>query len=318
MERSSELEAVVRRIWKAFIERDADTLRNLTTDHPDMRIIMSDDDEWIRPKGRFAEIATDRAERMGAAGIDFDRFEAFEHEGTGWWAANMIVTFADRDPLTFRQTGVAVIEAGVWRAAQIHTSIGVPNAESFGYEISTGLADLVDSLDDETSETVVTASQSGTVTLMFTDLENSTVVSESMGDSAWSRLITGHFEALHRIVALSGGTVIKTLGDGAMIAFASVRDAIGAAIGIQRAMATSDPKVRIGIHTGDAVRSSGDYAGIAVNKAARIASAASGGEILASSVTAELAGNEFRFGPSRVGELKGLSGTHHLIPVLPD
>lgn len=318
MERSSELEAVVRRIWKAFVERDPDTLRNLTTDHPDMRVILSDDDEWIRPNGRFAEITTDRADRIGAAGIDFDRLEAFEHGGTGWWAANMIASFTDRNLMTFRQTGVAVIEAGVWRATQIHTSIGVPNAESFGYEISSGLADLVDSLDDETSETVVTASQSGTVTLMFTDLENSTVVSESMGDSAWSALIAGHFDALHRIVGLSGGTVVKTLGDGAMVAFASVRDAIGAAIGIQRAMATSALKVRIGIHTGDAVRSSGDYAGIAVNKAARIASAARGGEILTSSVTAELAGNEFRFGTERVGELKGLSGTHRLIPVLPD
>ena len=139
-----------------------------------------------------------------------------------------------------------------------------------------------------------------------------------MGDSAWSTLIAGHIDALHRIVGLSGGTVVKTLGDGAMVAFASVRDAIGAAIGIQRAMATSALKVRIGIHTGDAVRSSGDYAGIAVNKAARIASAARGGEILTSSVTAELAGNEFRFGTERVGELKGLSGTHRLIPVLPD
>lgn len=316
MERSPELETVVRRIWKAFVARDADALRNLTTDHPGMRVILSADDEWIRPNGRFAELMTDRAERIGAAGIDFDRLEAYERDGTGWWAANMIATLDDGDPLTFRQTGVAFIEAGVWRAAQIHTSIGVPNAESFGYEISSGLADLVDSLDVVASESVVSASQSGTVTLMFTDIEDSTVISESMGDSAWSKLIAEHFDELHRMAALSRGTVIKTLGDGAMIAFASVRDALGAAVGIQRAMATSDLRLRVGLHTGDAVRSSGDYAGIAVNKAARIASAASGGEILTSSVTAELAGSEFRFGPERVGELKGLSGTHRLIPVL--
>ena len=301
---------------KAFVECDADTLRNLTTSHPDMRIILSADDEWIKAGGDFAELMTDRSRQIGVAGVDFDRLEAFERGGTGWWAANMTVARNHGDPMTFRQTGVAFIEAGVWRTAQVHTSIGVPNAESFGYEIRSGLADLVDSLDEAASESVVAASQSGTVTLMFTDIEDSTVMSESMGDSEWSKLIAGHFRDLDGIVARHHGTVIKTLGDGAMMAFASVRDAIGAAIAIQQATETSSFKLRVGLHTGDAVHSSGDYAGIAVNKAARIASAANGGEILSSSVTAELAGSEFRFGPERVGELKGLSGTHRLIPVI--
>ena len=65
------------------------------------------------------------------------------------------------------------------------------------------------------------------------------------------------------------------------------------------------------------MHASGDYAGVAVNKAARIASAADGGEILVSSITAQLAGTrDFRFGSERVGELKGLSGTHRLTPVV--
>lgn len=302
-------------MWKAFVDRDTDTLRNFT-DRRELRVILSADDEWFTADGVFAEWMTDRAQQIGVASIDFDRLEAFERDGVGWWAANVTVARTDGEPMTFRSTGVAFIEAGVWRAAQMHTSIGIPNAASFGYEIRSGLADLVDSLDEATSESVVSVSQSGTVTLMFTDIEDSTVISESIGDPAWSKLIAEHFDELHAIVARSGGTVIKTLGDGAMIAFGSVRDALGAAVGIQRAMATSHLRLRVGLHTGDAMRSSGDYAGIAVNKAARIASAARGGEILTSSVTAELAGNEFRFGSERVGELKGLSGTHRLIPVL--
>jgi len=76
-------------------------------------------------------------------------------------------------------------------------------------------------------------------------------------------------------------------------------------------------RVRIGIHTGDAVQAEADYAGIAVNKTARITSAASGGEILASSITVELADSlGFQFGPERSAELKGISGTHRLIPVV--
>ena len=101
-----------------------------------------------------------------------------------------------------------------------------------------------------------------------------------------------------------------------MIAFPAASEALAAAIEVQNASASSALQVRVGIHTGDAVHGAGDYAGIAVNKAARITSAANGGEILASSITVELASSHpFRFGPERSAELKGISGTHRLIPV---
>jgi class 3 adenylate cyclase len=319
MKRSLEIESVVRRMWKAFVERDRDALVNLSTDHPDARVVLAADDEWIKPYGRLADILIDRADQIGLVSAEIDRLEAFEHGDAGWFAANVTVFRSTGDPVTFRSTGVFIIEAGVWRATQIHTSIGVPNADSYGYQITKGLSDLVDSLDEENADSVASASRSGTVTLMFTDIEDSTIISERVGDSEWTSLIERHFGQIHRVVEPMGGTVIKTLGDGAMIAFPAVREAVLAAIDLQRATAAAEFRIRVGIHTGDAVRSFGDYAGIAVNKAARIASAADGDEILTSSVTAELAGsNEFQLGLERVAELKGLSGTHRLIPILWD
>jgi class 3 adenylate cyclase len=101
-----------------------------------------------------------------------------------------------------------------------------------------------------------------------------------------------------------------------MTVFESARAAIDAAIEIQSAVSSTELRVRIGVHTGDSLRRDGDYYGVAVNKAARIAGIAAGGEILVSAVTAELSGgHDIRFGPPRTVSLKGLGGTHHIVTV---
>jgi class 3 adenylate cyclase len=92
-----------------------------------------------------------------------------------------------------------------------------------------------------------------------------------------------------------------------------VTDALGAALDIQLHAGDEPFNVRVGLHTGDAVSSDGDYIGITVNKAARIASAAEPGETLLSSVTAEMAsGRNYGLGSNRTVDLKGLAGTHRV------
>jgi class 3 adenylate cyclase len=74
--------------------------------------------------------------------------------------------------------------------------------------------------------------------------------------------------------------------------------------------------VRVGLHSGDVIHAEGDYVGMTVNKAARIAAAARGGEIMVSAVTAELVGDHgFEFGEPMTVTLKGLAGTHRIIPL---
>jgi class 3 adenylate cyclase len=98
-----------------------------------------------------------------------------------------------------------------------------------------------------------------------------------------------------------------------MAAFASVTDALECALDLQRLASELPFNVRVGLHTGDAIHADGDYVGVTVNKAARIASAAQPGEIAISSVTAEMARERgYALGSSRTVELKGLAGAHRI------
>ena len=102
-----------------------------------------------------------------------------------------------------------------------------------------------------------------------------------------------------------------------MAAFPSAADASSAAIRIQELESDEEMRVRIGIHTGEAVSVGDDYVGVAVAKAARVTSAAGGGEILISATTKEMLDHgAYRTGAEQGVELKGLGGTHRLFPLL--
>jgi class 3 adenylate cyclase len=122
-------------------------------------------------------------------------------------------------------------------------------------------------------------------------------------------------------VAAHGGVEVELQGDGFLLAFARAHDALSCAIAIQRAFAAdrlAPPiRVRIGLHTGEAIRDADRFFGRTVILAARIAAQARGGEILASGAVRELLGDsgEFRFEGERDVALKGLAGTHRVFRV---
>jgi predicted ATPase/class 3 adenylate cyclase len=133
----------------------------------------------------------------------------------------------------------------------------------------------------------------GTVTFLFTDLEGSTRLwdehPDTMGDA-----LARHDELLQDAIAEHGGQVVKTTGDGVHAVFATAHDAADAAARAQRSVgneswdATGPLKVRMGLHTCEAELRDGDYYGSAVNRAARLMSAAHGGQVVVSAATAEL------------------------------
>ena len=131
----------------------------------------------------------------------------------------------------------------------------------------------------------------GTVTFLFTDLEGSTRLWEEHPEAMKSALAQ-HDSILRDAVEAHSGHVVKTTGDGVHAVFAEPLRAIGAAVAGQRALAdasTEPPlRVRMGIHTGPAELRDGDYYGSAVNRAARVMSAAHGGQIVVSLATEEL------------------------------
>jgi class 3 adenylate cyclase len=159
----------------------------------------------------------------------------------------------------------------------------------------------------------------GTVTVLFTDVEDFTGLSEHLGDIEASHLLREHQALVRREVDAHGGVEVTCQGDGFMVAFDGARRALRAAVAIQRAVEVEGGgmRVRMGLHTGEAIREDEDLFGRTVIVAARIAAAASGGEILVSSMLRQLSdgSGEFAFGPSRPEALKGLPGVHDLHPV---
>ncbi|MED5815845.1 adenylate/guanylate cyclase domain-containing protein [Mycolicibacterium sp. 050232] len=163
----------------------------------------------------------------------------------------------------------------------------------------------------------------GRVVIVFSDIEGSTESNAAMGDRAWVKLLEKHNKLVQSRVDKHGGHVVKTQGDGFMIAFADPENAVRFATEVQGALAENPQRwqsirVRIGVHMGTSVRRGDDLFGLDVAMAARVAGQADGGEILVSEPVGEAVRHldDIVLGAAREVELKGLPGTHRLYPVL--
>ncbi len=161
-----------------------------------------------------------------------------------------------------------------------------------------------------------------TVTLVFSDIESSTERATAMGDAAWYALLERHNRLFRSRLQRWGGEEVKSIGDGFMLSFPSVRRALMFAIDIQRDVASDgelDLRVRMGLHTGEAIiDKTGDLFGRHVNLAARVANLATGGQILASDVAREIATahDDIEFGEAMVADVKGFAGSQRVFPVV--
>jgi len=136
---------------------------------------------------------------------------------------------------------------------------------------------------------------SGTVTFLFSDMEGSTRLVQELGEGPYERVLQAYIAVQRRAIEGNGGHVVKTEGDGVFASFGRPTDALAAAVQAQREVTTTSwpegvtLRVRMGIHTGEAISVDDDYVGLAVHVAARIAAAAHGGQVLVSRATVELA-----------------------------
>ncbi len=164
-------------------------------------------------------------------------------------------------------------------------------------------------------------SPDGAITLVFSDIEGSTALIEELGERPWFDLVRNHNAIVRGVVGAHEGTVVKSQGDGFMIAFASAHAALRCAIEVERAFALGPGeaadaadafKIRIGAHTGFVIEDSDDFYGRNVVLAARIADQARGGEILVSTAAKEYTESDPTFHFEHRGDLrlKGLVGEH--------
>ena len=192
-----------------------------------------------------------------------------------------------------------------------------------GVDVTTSIDDMVTALEEERPDMRAHAAPDGTVAILFSDIEDSTVLTEKLGDEHWLRVLREHNTIFREQISRHDGYEVKSQGDGFMLAFPDPCEALECAIEVQRAFAEREQageslRVRMGLHTGEVISEEGDYFGMNVILAARIAAQAVGGEILVSEEMRDAAksgngnGNGLSFDGGRELELKGLAGSHRV------
>lgn len=184
--------------------------------------------------------------------------------------------------------------------------------------LQASIEDLQAWAQEERADILSMAAADGTVTLFFSDIEDSTALNHRVGDASWVKVLDAHDGVLRARIGKYRGQVVKTAGDGYMAAFRDAEAACRAALGVQKDLRRSlDPRlrqvrVRIGIHTGRVVSRDGDYFGRNVAIAARIGDLADGGEVLASTAVRDALDEDASVALEEAGEveLKGLPDTH--------
>lgn len=316
MERSPEIEERLRKFLDALTRGAVEELADFQSDHPGALSIGTAPEEWTEGfqqsvRKRAAETLHGSGNQMATARLE--QVIAWAERGFGWAAGRLVWMLARKVPARFSQ--VWRLEQGTWRIVHHHISIGAPNVEAFGHAVIDPLDDFALERRDALTLHPV-ASQDGTVTLMFSDIEDSTQLNDRLGDARWIEILAAHDAVVRTAVARQSGIAVKHQGDGFMLGFCSPDDAVRAARDIQRLLPTEVDgeafRVRIGIHHAKTVVTGDDFFGLGVAYAARIAAAARGGEILISDDSFGELASTLWAEDSFETRLKGFGGTHRV------
>ena len=179
----------------------------------------------------------------------------------------------------------------------------------------------------------VAVQPSGTVTLVFTDIEGSTALLDSLGAGAYKGALADHRRIVREAFGAYSGYEVDETGDGLFYAFASASAAVTAVAQAMTSLAEGPVRVRVGVHTGEPVLDPPKYVGVDVHKAARIMSAAHGGQVLLSGATRELVAEDvldlgrhqvkdfaepvplYQLGSDRFPPLRTISNTNLPVPL---
>jgi predicted ATPase/class 3 adenylate cyclase len=179
----------------------------------------------------------------------------------------------------------------------------------------------------------VTVQPLGTVTLVFTDIEGSTALLDELGAEAFKEALADHRQAVREAFGAHSGYEVDDAGDGLFYAFASASAAVTGVAEAMASLADGPVRIRVGVHTGEPLLDPPKYVGPDVHKAARIMSAAHGGQVLLSGATRELLAEDvldlgrhrlkdfaepvslYQLGPDRFPPLRTISNTNLPLPL---
>lgn len=322
MEPSEEVREATLEMVRCIMEGDAAGWGRLWSARDGVVSVGSDPREQLAGYDAITAVSGSAMQTRGRIAGTVEHCAAWQEGSVGWGVAYLRAEWAGR-PIDqpFRMSGVFHLERGQWKLCHSHRSFASFD-DDLGFDLTSVLEGIAEIVQRERPSVAAAAAPNGTVTILFTDIEGSTRLTEKMGDRAWMSLLREHNSIVRDHAARHEGFEVKSQGDGFMLAFSSSGSALRCAVGIQRALAsrpsTEEPlRVRIGLHTGEAIREAEDFYGKTVITAARIAAEARGSEILCSSLVRELSEStgEFDFAGQIETELKGLTGVHRLFSV---
>lgn len=255
---------------------------------------------------------------------------------TGWLVAELRRRRARREierlrralerqsSMTSHRPAARAVRAMVGSA--LETAVKVRN-EGLGVVVKDSLEEMARWSQEDKSRLARLAGSDGRVAILFSDIEDSTVLNDQVGDAEWVKLLASHDKLVRSAVSARGGHIVKSQGDGFMIAFADAGEAVRGALDLRAAIESGDRRlrkrpiqVRVGVHIGTAIERDGDLFGRDVALAARVAAEAVGGEILVSDAIHDAVADEsdLHLVEAQTVELKGLPGVHRLWSVATD
>ncbi len=226
-----------------------------------LRAIGTDPEEWWYDAESLVGTWQAQCREIGG-GFPFVSMspEAFV-EGDVAWVSDRLRMELPGQSVPCRVTAVWVVEDDSWRIVQWHLSLGLANETAISQELTTSAA-IAEEVMAKRPDLAPAVGAHGHVTIAFTDIENSTVWTEKLGDLEWVRVLGEHDEFVRRGLRKHHGFEVKSLGDGFMLAFADVGDAARFALELQSEFAggdTGELRIRAGLHRGDAIRQQGDF-----------------------------------------------------------
>ena len=319
MEPAPELVLFMERLYRSHGALDAEAVNDAVARNPGSLVIGTAPDEWHVGYDAISALFRVQFPEMPPVQFDIEEIVAWKEGTVGWVASRALMMIEGMPSVSTRATVVVHEEGAYWRIVQWHFSMPVANEEALGVGLTTAVEEILTQVQGERVP-VSAMGADGSVTIMFTDVEGSTTLMETLGETSWLELLEWHDRAVRQQTTLFGGNVVKGQGDGFMLAFPATGSAAACAVAIQRALSTGwagvPVAVRVGIHSGNAKAEAGDFFGRTVVVAARLASAAAGGEILASQAVQEGLDGAFPLGAARSLSLKGLVGHHSVFPVV--
>ncbi|TXH05814.1 MAG: adenylate/guanylate cyclase domain-containing protein [Nevskiaceae bacterium] len=214
---------------------------------------------------------------------------------------------------------------GARKAVELATTLRKEAETAARHVVRTSLDRVIAAVELRRPDLSSTTAADGTVTIVFSDMEGFTAMTQRLGDREAHKVIKSHNQIVRSALRQHRGQEVELQGDGFLLAFADAAQALRCAAAIQRdcgAYSARHPRhpirVRIGAHTGTPIQEGDRFFGITVILAARIAAQAQGGETLVSAAVRDpLVGDDsFVFDGGRDAVLKGLDGTHRMYALL--